>query len=167
MTAAGAACAVDDPQWSPSVYRETLGLLLGAPLGRGAARRVYANALDPRTVVKIEDAACSFQNVQEWETWRLVADTPLARWFAPCRFISPSGVVLIQDRAEDIDKFPAEIPAFFTDLKLANFGRIGRQFVARDYGTTLCRFVYLSTKRRVPMRKVRGMSDGWADIRTR
>lgn len=149
--------------FSPAVHRDLFGLLLGEKLGEGVARRVYVNNLDATRVVKIEDTARSFQNIAEWELWQTVKEGPLARWFAPCYHISPCGVVLVQERVADVAAFPASIPAFFTDLKAENFGRRGRQFVARDYGSLLGRFVHLTTRTRVPMRRLRGTdADGKA-----
>lgn len=124
--------------------RELWSLIVGEQLGAGAARTVYAHALDPRLVVKVEDGRGSFQNVIEWQTWEDVKETDFAKWFAPCVAISPCGGILVQRRTTPAQTHPEKIPAFFTDTKLANFGMLiplhgkkGGQFVAHDYGVSL------------------------------
>ena len=110
-------------------------LFVGDEVGRGTFRIVYAHALDPTLVVKVEQRARSFSNVSEWDLWNEVADRPeLARWFAPCVAISFSGSVLIQKRTEPIRRMPAELPDFFADIKRPNFGRYKGRIVAHDYG---------------------------------
>ncbi len=119
---------------SPLMHRDALNMMLGKELGRGTSRTVFANDLLPTTVVKVEAGAGLFQNVLEWKIWEEVKGTPLAKWFAPCRFISPNGMLLIQDRTYQPRHYPEKIPSFFTDLKVNNFGQIGDMFVAHDYG---------------------------------
>lgn len=152
------------PKLSEGAFEQLGGTVLGAELGRGVGRAVYAYELDATKVVKVEDTAQSFQNVVEWEAWRVVKDTHLAKWFAPCHHISPNGSILIQERTTPIVRFPAKVPSFFTDLKLANFGKLpGRPFVSHDYGSILVRLFYLTTRRTVPMLRIRGTdSVGWA-----
>lgn len=151
-------------EFSPAVHRDLLGLLLGEKLGAGVARRVYVHGMDPTRVVKVEDTAGSFQNVCEWELWQTVKGVHnVAKWLAPCLHISACGSILVQERVADAKAFPAKVPAFFADLKLANFGMRGRQFVARDYGTTHIRIAYLGIGQGNRMRVLRGTTaDGWA-----
>lgn len=89
-------------------------------------------------VIKIEHAAGRFQNVAEWQVWEHIKQVKeLNQWFAPCLHISPCGNVLTQQYARDLEgdwEIPAKIPAFFTDLKMANFGIMYGRFVCRDYG---------------------------------
>ena len=132
-------------------------LICGPLLGRGVARRVFEHALDRDLVVKVEEDARSFQNILEWEIWDVVKDGPYAKWFAPCRHISASGVVLLQDRVAPVTAFPARIPDFFTDLKLANFGKLRGKFVACDYGLTHVRLAYRGMTDR--MRRIRKVDD--------
>lgn len=132
---------------SSFLKEELYDLLCGRKLGEGAARAVFEHALDPTLVIKFE-AGGSFQNVIEWETWQSVQHVPdIAKWFAPCIAISPNGAVLVQRRTTPAAFHPERVPAFFTDLKCANFGilipnhldtcqRTG-QFVCHDYGTHL------------------------------
>lgn len=124
-------------------------LMLGHILGRGCARVVYACPLMPEIVIKVEEGNGSFQNIMEWEVWRVVQGTPASKWFAECKYISPDGSVLVQERTRTpgSHEFPAKIPRFFTDLKRTNFGMArsahkdgseGREyFVCHDYGTNL------------------------------
>jgi hypothetical protein len=120
--------------FSARTHYDAMNMLLGTPLGYGSARQVYVNDLNPTQVVKVEQAASSFQNVLEWEVWKVVQDSRIAMWFAPCRFISPDGRLLIMDRTQQPSSFPERIPAIFTDLKYTNFGQLGKQFVCHDYG---------------------------------
>src|SRR5690348_2007012 len=103
-----------------TISSDLLALVTSTRLGKGVAREVFRYALDPAYVIKFETASGSFQNILEWETWDAVRMTKWAKWFAPCKCISPCGTVLIQNYAKDIDeldKLPAEIPIFLTDLK--------------------------------------------------
>lgn len=111
-------------------------MFCGDLLGEGISRQVYAHRLDPSAVIKIEVAHGAFQNVMEWELWSVVAHTKSARWFAPCVSISPCGLVLIQKKAIDVRKedLPRKVPTALTDLKTANWGRLGSAVVCRDYG---------------------------------
>ncbi len=117
-------------------------MLLGTHLANGSSRQVFLHAQNPNWVVKIEDGVRSFQNVIEWELWISVKDTPLAKWFAPCVYISPGGQILVMERTSQPKAYPDKLPAFFTDLKLTNFGMykpmMSRpQFVCHDYGITM------------------------------
>lgn len=119
--------------------RELLEFLCGDRLGSGMSREVYRFAVAPQYVLKIETIEHRFQNVEEFRTWQAVEHTAHAKWFAPCHAISGCGRFLLQHYAEPLAAcaLPAEVPAFFTDLKPSNWGRIGKQPVALDYGRTL------------------------------
>src|SRR5438094_2070919 len=129
---------------SEAMRKELWGLICGDELGRGAARVVLEHCLDPHVVVKVEPNACSFQNVMEWQAWEAVRNTDLAKWFAPCVAISPNGSILVQRRTTRAAVHPEKVPAFFTDLKLDNFGVLtpkpgepASQFVCHDYGLNM------------------------------
>lgn len=109
-------------------------MMLGEKVGAGHSRRVYINDLNPRQVVKV-DMTSNFNNVMEWKIWENVKETGLAKWLAPCDFISPGGDILIQRRTYQPKKFPDWIPSIFTDLKLTNFGVLpgSDQLVCHDY----------------------------------
>lgn len=119
-------------------WRELRSVALGDLLGEGTGRKVYVCKLNSNYVVKVEENARSFQNVAEWDHWSWVsAVAPMARWLAPCEFISNSGAVLIQRRVEPLrrSELPKRIPAFLTDTKLENFGMLEGRVVCFDYGT--------------------------------
>jgi hypothetical protein len=104
-------------------------------IGSGTARDVYY--FNDDYVCKVENKSHSFQNVNEERIWSIVKDTKWSKWFAPVLNISPCGILLIQRKVkkiETLDELPNVIPEFFSDLKLSNYGYIGKQFVAIDYG---------------------------------
>lgn len=112
-------------------------MLAGERIGFGIGRQVWSCVLNPAWVVKTEEASRSFQNVTEWIAWERVQDTVHRRWFAPCRFISSSGVVLVQDRTTPcpVAKLPKRMPVFLADFKPENFGLLNGRVVCHDYGT--------------------------------
>lgn len=116
--------------------RDLFGLVAGDKLGEGMARQVHEYALDSKLVVKFETGARSFQNAAEWEFWTWVRGTDLERWFAPCRYVSACGCILIQDRCEPLPvrRRPKMLPAFMTDVHPDNFGVLGGRVVCFDYG---------------------------------
>lgn len=134
---------------------EALGdLVLGDRIARGAFRDVYECRLDAMYVVKVERYTGEFHNVREWEVWQHVEDWPmLCKWFAPCTFISACGKALIQHKTIPLISIPQNLPTFFTDLKVENFGKIGKQTVSHDYAMNL--FIGSVIGRKVKMRKVR------------
>jgi hypothetical protein len=105
-----------------SVLTDFYNLFCGKVLGEGAARKVYEHNFDGKVVIKVETGDYSFQNITEWQTWERVKHTDLAQYFAPCVAISPNGRVLVQRRTSRPTYYPDKVPAFFTDLKLDNFG---------------------------------------------
>lgn len=137
------------------VAREFLDLFAGEELGSGAYRTVYAMPRNRNEVLKVETRARSFQNVTEWTLWDRVKDSPYRQWFCPCVAISHSGSILIQCRAvpftsvED-PKLPKQIPAFFTDSKVENWGLYKGQPVCLDYGLTLITEVGLTKRTKKP-----------------
>lgn len=130
-------------EWARSCFEHVVAvdfyhLFVGDKLGEGVYRTVFRMATDETKVIKFEHRSATFCNVNEWNLWNHVKeDRPqLAKWFAPCHHISPCGNVLIQDYAAPVEfeKLPAKVPAVFTDLKMDNWGKIGRRIVCRDYG---------------------------------
>lgn len=118
---------------------ELLVLLCDRRLGHGMTREVFQLYTDPTKVIKFELESGHFQNVAEFTLWRSIEHTKFAKWFAPCHYISHCGRILIQSYAEPLAAIalPAEVPAFFTDLKPSNWGQIKGQPVAVDYGKHL------------------------------
>lgn len=122
-----------------TVEADFLHLICGKPLGSGAHREVFEFALDPKWVIKFETEAHSFSNINEWQVWQDAQDMheDISKWLAPCRAISACGTVLIQARTTPAKRYPDQIPAWLTDTKRANFGMLGRRFVAHDYALNL------------------------------
>ncbi|MFC5373981.1 hypothetical protein ACFPIF_15565 [Brevundimonas faecalis] len=116
---------------------DLFSLFAGEQLGSGIARQVWSMEGDPASVLKFETGAGSFQNVAEWEVWQaLQHHEPSAKWLAPCRRISPCGAIMIQARTEPIRRaeLPDKVPAWASDLKLANWGIYDGRPVMHDYG---------------------------------
>jgi hypothetical protein len=128
------------------VFEDAFNLLCGERIGRGMARDVFISPLLPGCVIKVETRAHSWQNVIEWETWSIVKhNTPASRWFAECKWISPNGRVLVQERTRPPapSEFVDRVPVWFTDLKRQNWGMAmaddnrTEYLVCHDYGTSL------------------------------
>ena len=115
-------------------------ILCGAYIGSGVYREVFKNRMDPSTVVKVEQEGENFANILEWEVWQQARHAPaLAKWFSPCRFISPSGAVMIQAMTTPCLKrdLPRRVPGFLTDMKQDNRGWLDGRVVCHDYGNIL------------------------------
>jgi hypothetical protein len=143
-----------------TIHREAFNLLCDDRIGSGMSREVWSSRLMPDCVIKVEDGAGRFQNIVEWETWQRVKDTPASRWFAQCRWISPTGQILIMERTRQpaLSEYPEKMPAFLCDFKRTNYGistvkdaktgQPSHMFVCHDYGTNLL-FEHGMTKRLV------------------
>ncbi len=129
-----------DAQFKSIVSSDFINLVVGDFLGGGVSRGVFAGRLDQKVVFKIELPARSFQNVVEWEAWNEIQHLRLSirKWFVPCISISPCGIVMVQSRTTPLkeEELPKRVPAFFTDVKLSNFGWYEGRIVAHDYGLT-------------------------------
>ena len=135
---------------NPSMHREAFNLLCDDLIYQGMSRTVWSSEVFPDCVIKVEDRKGYFQNVVEWETWQRVKDTPMAKWFAPCRWISPNGSILVMDRtrAAGDAQYPEKMPAFLCDFKRRNYGMLGEALVCHDYGTNML-FEHGMTKRTI------------------
>lgn len=112
-------------------------MVAGKKLGSGISRKVYDFLPNPKWVIKFEDSKRWFQNVIEWEVWNYVmSEKQLSRWFAPCISISNYGTILVQRRVSPLTKerAPLEMPDFFGDFQLNNYGILEGRVVACDYG---------------------------------
>lgn len=121
---------------NPTMHKEAFNLLCEDLLYSGMSREVWSSLVLADCVIKVEDRRAFFQNVIEWETWQRVKNTSIAKWFAPCRWISPNGSILVMERtrpAADRD-YPATMPIFLNDFKRRNYGMIGKRLVCHDYG---------------------------------
>jgi len=125
-----------------AVFEDAFNLLCGKLLGEGIHRKVFECRLREDLVVKVEDEQPwrYFANVLEMKFWNDHQHyDKVARWLAPCEYLSPDGRILLQKRAMPVERktLPEQVPAFLTDLKAENFGMIGDQLVCVDYAMTL------------------------------
>lgn len=118
------------------VHRDAFNLLCDDRIGYGMSRSVFTSRLLPDSVVKVEERAGRFQNVVEWETWLRVQETEVEKWFAPCRWISPNGSVLVMARTTPALEYPDKMPVFLCDFKRTNYGMYDGRLVCHDYGTS-------------------------------
>lgn len=125
------------------LYLDMFNLICGDKIGSGAYRDVFECRLRPDVVIKVEQSRTwrEFSNVDEYNLWLNYAYCKqVARWLAPCEYISPDGRVLIQKRTKPLtswDEIPDKLPAFLTDLKPANFGKLDNKIVCHDYAMTI------------------------------
>ena len=109
---------------------------LGAQVGEGQSRVVYEFRLNPKWIVKI-DKSGQFNNVSEWDVWHNIklVDPEAAKFLAPCIHLSSCGRIMIQERTKPIKKeqLPDLVPEFLTDLKIQNWGLIGKRPVCHDF----------------------------------
>jgi hypothetical protein len=125
---------VDDP----AVINDILNTFLGTYIGKGYSRYVFDYKLNKREVLKI-DFYNRGSNFMEWEVWNTVKDTKFAKWFAPCSYCSSDGKLLIQTKVKEFktfDKLPKQIPAFFHDNRIDNWGMLKGKPVCFDYALT-------------------------------
>lgn len=127
------------------IFEDAFNLLCGAKLGSGIHRDVFECRLNSAWVVKVENSmpSRSFANAKEmqnWEDWKDVV--PIHGWLAPCRYLSPDGIILIQDRVDPVRKsehalMPKRVPSFLTDIKYDNFGWLDGNLVCCDYSVLI------------------------------
>jgi hypothetical protein len=123
-----------------SVSSDLITCLVGEKIGSGCYRTVYEYNLDKKYVIKIEPLNTNC-NVTEYMLWNEIRGLTgnlawVKDWFAPVKWISPNGRVLVMQRTKvDYKKEkPKKIPKFMWDVKEDNFGWIGNKFVCHDYG---------------------------------
>ncbi len=120
-------------------FEDAFNLLCGDKLGSGIHRDVYACRLRPDCVVKVEiDTTWRIvSNYIEQKFWNDNEHRPnVARWLAPCMYLSPDARILIQRRVDPIrstDKMPDMLPTFLSDIKRENFGILDDKIVCVDY----------------------------------
>jgi len=133
-------------------YKDAFNLVCGHKVGVGMTRTVYDCNINPKLVIKVENAdiRTHFQNFVEWMVWCRVAGTDYERWFAPVKQISPDGRLLVMEKTEGISRkhLPKQVPAFFTDLKPSNWGWLDGRVVCHDYGVHLLMEVGLTKRMR-------------------
>ena len=122
------------------VGHEFAGMLLGDLLGSGASRYVFQHAGHKNRVIKIDMSNWN-ANVIEYDVWQSVQHVQrINKWFAKCYQMSRCGRILIMEKLDmerGISAYPKIVPAFFTDIKWANFGFRGKQLVCCDYASNL------------------------------
>jgi hypothetical protein len=118
-------------------FEDAFNLLCGTLLGEGVHRKVFACRLRPELVVKVEaePAFRYFANVHEMKMWNDASPGEM-KWLAPCRYLSPDGRILLQERADPVPQdyeMPERMPSFLTDFKRENFGILRGKLVCIDY----------------------------------
>lgn len=118
--------------------KQLVKYVCGEKIGSGLNRDVYILKDNPNFVVKIERdmSKATFANATEWRNYIDNRDWIYVRdYFAPCLCINENSQVLVQQRITHKPRkfYPKYIPGIFTDLKVSNFGWIGKQFVCCDY----------------------------------
>lgn len=126
-----------------ATFEDAFNLLCGEKLGNGIHRTVYRCRLRSDLVVKVEEQDYrQFANVLEQRFWDDHCHyEPVARWLAPCEFLSPDGRILLQRRVDPLPRvgaaLPDALPAFLTDVKRDNFGILDGRLVCFDYAATI------------------------------
>lgn len=137
---------LDQTAFGSVITNDLLGSFLGTKIGYGISRDVYSIPLAPSLVAKVARTESEYPigitaNTQEYATWEALLMFPehARQWFCPCRSISPHGTVLIMERADPIvrSQLPDKVPAYFTDLKLENWGMYKGKPVCIDYASLL------------------------------
>jgi hypothetical protein len=132
---------------NPNIHRDAFNLLCDELIYQGMSRAVWSSEVLADCVVKVEDL--HVPNVIEWETWQRVKDTAMAKWFAPCRWISANGTILVMERtgAAGDAQYPERCRLSY-DFKRRNYGMLGDRLVCHDYGTNML-FEHGMTKRQI------------------
>lgn len=124
----------------PVIALDFITSICGEQIGAGVFRSVFFYNLDDKYVVKVEPLNTSC-NIVEHMIWDEVQGLTgrlewVKNWFAPVKWISPSGRILVMQRTKSIPsrKKPDKVPSFLWDVKPDNFGWIGKNYVCHDYG---------------------------------
>lgn len=121
------------------IFYDLFNMVCGEKIGAGIHRTVYECKIRPEFVVKVDHNTDfrDFANVREQKFWD---DNqyyqPVAKWLAPCEFLSPDGRVMLQMKCDKIPtdfELPEKLPTFLTDVKRENFGILKGQLVCFDY----------------------------------
>ena len=126
---------LDHAEWSSVVKDDFIRLFCGELIAEGVARKVYEVVGNPKLVVKVETTQETFQNVTEWQLWNELQFTQYGIHLAPCRRISPCGLVLIQERTCELPDVLSltNVPEWLGDVKEENFGILDGRLVCHDY----------------------------------
>lgn len=115
---------------------------LSVKLGQGSYREVWEHPDDPTQVVKVamfRKRNGLNQNTFEWWLWNRLQELEHAdaQWLVPCVAISEDEKVLVQERAEPMDRngqVPRGVPGWVQDGTTKNFGWHGGILRLFDYG---------------------------------
>lgn len=124
-------------------FEDAFNLLCRDQLGKGIHRDVFECRINPKLVVKVENDLPwrYFANVHEMKFWNDNQHCEaIAKWLAPCEYLSPDGLILLQRRCEplrDSDKLPDKLPSFLTDVKKDNYGMLDGRLVCFDYALNI------------------------------
>ena len=123
-------------------YKDCFNLLCAKKLGGGIHRDVFECKIRKDLVVKVEGSDFRyFANVREMSFWdEHQYHEGIAKWLAPCEYLSPDGRVLLQKKATPIAResdLPERLPSFLTDVKMENFGMLNGRIVCVDYAMYL------------------------------
>lgn len=126
---------LDHAEWSSVVKDDFIRLFCGELIAEGVARKVYELVGNPSLVVKVETTQETFQNITEWQLWNELQFTEYGIHLAPCRRISPCGLVLIQERTYELPDVLSltNVPEWLGDVKEENFGILDGRLVCHDY----------------------------------
>lgn len=120
------------------MQNELSGFVIGEKIGSGIHNDVYTYCLDNKYVIKVAKGSDGrFMNLLAAKIWfDVVEHKAVAKWLAPIEAVSGHGKYLIQRRTKPVKQvlLPKNIPSFFTDLKIQNFGSLGNTVVCHDYG---------------------------------
>ena len=125
--------------------RDMITMMCGERLGNGAFRVVHDYNMGPldKYVIKIEPLNTG-HNEREYLLWEqikwLSGDlTWVKPWFAPVKYISPNGRILIQEKTkpipESIDLEKLKVPEMIHDAGVRNFGYLKGHVCCHDYGS--------------------------------
>lgn len=126
-----------------ATFEDAFNLLCHTKLGGGIHRDVFECRIDDKLVVKVETDLPwrFFANVLEMKFWNDNQEyKPVAKWLAPCEYLSPDGLILLQRRCEPLrasDEVPTKLPGFLTDVKWDNFGWLDGRIVCFDYALNI------------------------------
>lgn len=122
--------------WASVLKNDFIRLFLGAKVSEDEFRTCYELIGQPHLVVKVEKTEGTFFNITEWQMWSTLQFSEHGILFAPCRRISPSGHILIQERTAPLPEgftLPHGLPDFFSKSTINDFGSIEGRLVCHNY----------------------------------
>lgn len=123
------------------VAADFIDLFLGEEIGYGQYRRAYLCHTNKNWVIKVaRDAEGIYHNMHEWHTWSNMPEH-MQKYYAPVRWLSPKGNVIIQERVDPCPQLPEMTITLpdINDLKRTNIGLLEGRYVVFDIGLGYCR----------------------------